>query len=1119
MFKFIIGSSRSDKSNVAYKAIIDEAVKNPDKQYIIIVPEQQTLTTQKRVVSLHPSKCIMNIDVLSFNRLAYRVFEELGIDYLDGLDDTAKSLIIRHIAIQHESEFKYLGAGIRKPQFIGQVKSVISEFMQYNQTPEDIRKMCQVDGMSKVFGKKMDDLLIIYEAFLEYLEGDYITSETILKVLSSRVEESKILSGATFLFDGFTGFTPVQYELLDALLAVTDDLSVTICADENTNIYGADQTDLFYMSSDFVRRLSACAKARQIQLGDVEFVKEQSGDNEVLSHLGKNIYRDKINVYENGSVKASDVIKISALKNPYEEMRRVAITISDLVKNQGYSFKDIAIVASDLEMYEATAQRVMREIDIPIFVDTKTKLNFNPFIEALDAALAIIETDFSKDSVIRFLRNGLNSLAVEEVDELDNFLTACGIRGSKKFVKNFVTRRKNYTAKLEKINEIRKRFILPFDALIEVSKSESATVEDYATALYSLIVNSSMEELLLQYKNSFEEENDARKVLEYSQVYKIVIDILDKLVMCLKDEIVDVGEFRDLLSAAINSCSIGIIPENDVVLMGNLSRSRLDNIKVLFLVGATDSLIPSNVEAGGILSAMERQTLIDSGYDLAPSERQKAFRERFYIYLALTKPEDRLYISYMDVNAQQEAQLPSSLIADIINIFSEISVDRYDEKVFEECILSEEWAREYLIELLSNYGEDYDQNKKENLGALLKWYENNFGIDQLFDGAFFKYVPSRVRVWDDSEINISVTQLEKYLSCPYKYFAASVLKLSEKENFSLENYELGNIYHKILEKYVSDIKDWKNLSSEEIETKSRKAIASVKIGVDEEKKGEEATIDYLVDRIEPLMMRTLKVITAQIQKGEFTNIKTEHKFKKHLLTDIDEKKNVFVSGVIDRIDMTDTSEDGKTRLRIVDYKSSPRSIDLVEAYHGISIQLPLYLHEIKNVLQAQNPDVEYESSALQYYIIDDPFVEKSHTSSTEEIDNEIAMQLRFKGRVITDKEALIAMDENFETDLQSSVHRAKLNKTGELSSVSKSELIDADLMDALADRVYEVSKEAAKGISEGEFEIKPYAYKSKKGCDYCSYKSLCGFETTLGGFDYKVVKDTEEDVIKKLSDQ
>ena len=485
----IIGNSGSGKSTSIYTRIIKESMEHKDKNFLVIVPEQYTMSTQRLLVSMHPNKCIMNIDVLSFNRLAYRVFEELGAAVHAVLDDTGKSLVIRKLVENHLNDLSVLRNNITRVSYITQVKSLISEMTQYNITPEKLKSMIDSPTMSESFKRKATDLSVLYTAFLDFIDGKFVTTESILSTLNSMIDDSDIVCGSTVVLDGFTGFTPIQYQLVEHMLKICSEVAVTITADEETPLFeNLADDELFSMSSEFVRKLTTISKNAKVQINEPYYINEENGwlsANPVLTHLEKNIFRNKTKAYQ-GQV--GDAINLVSLKNAREELEFVAINISRLVR-AGMHYKDIAVVAPDLEQYRYLVSGIWSDYNIPYFVDAKTEILFHPMSEMVDSIFDIFTRNFRSEDVFRFLRTGLTDLSFEEIDYLENYIIATGIRGKNKYFHPFAIRSNSYREDddLLKVNEIREKFIKPF-VEFDMAIEKEATVENIINATLNLFM-------------------------------------------------------------------------------------------------------------------------------------------------------------------------------------------------------------------------------------------------------------------------------------------------------------------------------------------------------------------------------------------------------------------------------------------------------------------------------------------------------------------------------------------------------------------------------------------------------------------------------------------------------
>ena len=1118
----IVGSSGSGKSTNIYSRIIKESMEHKDKNYLVIVPEQYTMSTQRLLVSMHPNKCIMNIDVLSFNRLAYRVFEELGTAVHSVLDDTGKSLVIRKLVNTKLNDIKTLRNNITRVSYITQIKSLISEMTQYNISPERLQDMMNSPVMSESFRRKASDLLVIYQAFLDFIEGKYVTTESILSTLNEMLDSSEIVTGSTVVLDGFTGFTPIQYQLVEHMLKLCEEVAVTITADEDTPLFEMKSEDeIFAMSSEFAMKLNQIAKRIGTDINEPVFISDENGwlsDNASLKFLEKNIFRNDV-AFE--GEEAADSIMLTSLRSPRDELKYVAITINKLVRS-GMHYKDIAVVAPNMENYRYLLPGIWSDYQIPYFIDAKTEILFHPMSEAIDSLFDIFDKDFRREDVFRFLRTGLTVLTNDEIDYLENYILAAGIRGKKKYFHPFAIRSNQFKedADLLRVNELRNKFIQPFIDFDNAIKKQD-TVRNLATALYRFLVLFDVEGKINERGKQFQEQNNAVKAKEYSQIYPLIMNILDKMVNILDQEVMELQEFHDIYEAGLSAASIGVIPPaNDSVILGDIERTRLSNIKVLFCLGASDDAIPKKVENGGILSQLEREQLLEQGFELAPSDRQKSFRQRFYLYLMLTKPNEKLFITMPRVDVEGKSVNPSYLIGQISKMFPQVKLKEIEDFEISDKLLSKKSAVNYLIELINKASVDgfegFTQVETYYLKSLIEWAksEDSDTLEAILEAAFYQRSPETVSkdimlavneaFNEDETVSGSVSRFELYNECAYKYFLTYIMHLKEREKFELSSLDMGNFYHEAIQRYSdalkNDDKKWKEVTEEEREAYIDTAINQTFEAMAKVATLEDATQKYIVETMKKTLRYTVEIITTQVSRGEFEPALFEESIHTEIRDRNTDELVANLKGKVDRIDLTDAED---RAVRIIDYKSSGHKLDLSECYHGLSMQLPIYMSVVLEKLKEKYPKATLHPSAMMYYEMANKFVER--TGSLAGTAEERLKLSRMEGLLSSEKEDLQANDatvglESWQTS-KSSIIPYGIKKDGEIDAYTNAVSI-SDLGTVL--EYAKLSAEnTAKHIIDGDFDCSPAKLGDIDACKYCSFKSICNFDENEEGFQVR----------------
>ncbi len=1074
--QLVCGGSGAGKSQYIYEDIIDKAIKNPGYNYIVVVPEQYTMATQKKLVNMHPRKGILNIDVVSFDRLAYKVFEEIGGENRPVLDDTGKNLIVRKVLENKKNELKFFSSTINKTGFVSEMKSVISELLQYDINDERLEtiraEIMSVSG-GNLLKAKLSDVSVVYKGFKEYLSSNYITSEEILDVLCDVVANSANIKNSEIVFDGFTGFTPIQYKLLNLLLINCRDIqvSVTVDAEEKINVFEG-MHNLFFMSKDMAGKLMKMCDNSHIEV-KTPIVLDKNwrfADREDLAFLERNIFRPVKKAYEY----EPENIRVYSAGSRKEEINYCIGEIIRLTGSEGYRYKDIAIVSGDIASYGKQVANVCQQNNIPVFVDHKKSVTDNPAVEIIRSVLEIIEKNYAYDSVFRYLKTGLAGIARDDVDLLDNYCVAVGVRGDKAWKEAFYKKgRGRNSYPLDKLNQLRHTFIEPIIRLEEVLKSKESTVRQCVVALYEYVVFMGLEAKIETLSKHPDTGN------EYEQLYKKIIELFDSMVELLGDECVSLREFNRIIDAGFEEIKVGLIPPTaDCVMVGDIERTRLDNVKVLFFVGVNDGIVPKKNENKSVLSETDRELLFDMQITLSPTVREKAFVQRFYLYLMLTKTAQKLYISYAGRSSDGKTLLPSYLIRNIRQLFPKLQVESLSvlEGVHKYIRIPKSeivWSKDNFINILA-----------ENVAAQV--YGN--------------------------ELYGSVSAFETYASCKFAYFLRYGLGIDEREEYGFAYNDFGTILHSVLEQISNELKNEKRpigrLSDEE-----RKELVDVCIGKIADTYKDTILKDssrnqFLIRRMTQLADRTLWAIGKQLESGVFAPDAYEMAFL------IDEQaiplKNgtgtLTMRGKIDRIDVYEDEEN--VYVRVIDYKSGKSDFDLVKTYYGLKMQLVMYMRAAMEIEAKRHPDKNIIPAGILYYNIDNPLIEV--VDGTTEVEDKIYEYLRMQG--VVNGDGFIARNMDLGADKKSVVVPVTFNKEGQVDS-GKSHTFSTGQFKALNEYIAKKSSDMGSSIMSGDIVVNPYEDGMRHSCDYCPYGAVCGFAPDLTGENYRRIKKFDDAVI------
>lgn len=1112
--RFLLGASGSGKSRQIYNEIIQASIKEPERNFYLIVPEQYTMEAQRELVTMHPAGGMMNIDAIGMNRLAYRVFDELGISTGQVLEDFGKSMLIKKILCEQQDTLQVYGSYYDKLGFVDEMKSMMSEIFQYNIKQDTIDEIMEQIPEDSVVAGKMQDIRHIYEEFEAFAGERYIVAEQLVELLTRHVGQSKLVCGSSLYFDGFTGFTPVQLELVEKLMTCADDLTFSFTLDDRDQKYEhIKDYELFYLTKTTIKKLTEAAAAAGVEIespvvlpGTINY---RLGENRELFFLERNLFRSPYQKWK----QPLERIHLTATGDAQDEIVFVASTIRRLVREKGYRYKDIAIVAGDLEQASHIYERVMDEYEIPVFIDANACLKANPCAETIRSVLAVLADDFSYDSVFRFLKAGMTDLSFEDIELLENYALKRGVRGYSRW-NRAVSENYEKTSPVN-IEEIRQAFMKMFGDIRKVFADKKAVTKDYVEALYDFLLQIHMYEKLEARKNELYEENRINEGDAYGQIFEKTVRLFDKIAELLGDTKMSVKEFYEIVDTGLSDIEVGVVPPTvDRVLIGDITRSRLNHIKVLFFTSVNDGIVPKAPKKGRILSDRDRDILSDCGLELAPSDKQNSYIEQFYIYTILTKPSDHLYISYHKLSASLESMRPSYLLGRISNIFPSLQAEEYDAA---SCM--PDTVNRSLRRILR--AEDSEDAESRILTRILT--EKGFAgeLTAIYKGRTYRNVaeqlpPETIALLYGRYLHASVSKLELYARCGFAYFLKYGLRLKEREMYQVDVRNVGVILHSVMEGLFKQVRDTRNNDWENFPEDERMLMVTELVNrAAEESAGDffedNARNAYMLQMIERMAQTSAGMLQKHIRLGSMKPGMLEKTFDSakdevgSYLFELPNQIQMSINGKIDRVDVEE--EDGTVYIKVIDYKSSARKLSLEEILNGEQLQLVTYsaiAYEIEKMIY---PDKNIQIAGLLYYSFDDPVIEiesseidtdteQPEFSDQEKLDAERMEKMKLQGFVNESPAVIQKMDHTCNQSLP-----VKLDKNGD---IKKSEnVVSADQIRTIMELTRENIEELGSQIAEGKIAIEPYKNKSNTGCDYCEFKNICHFDVKNGGNQYR----------------
>ena len=1178
--QFIMGNSGSGKSHFLYQRIIEESRRHPERSYLLIVPEQFTMQTQKDLVMLHPDRGIMNIDVLSFRRLAHRIFEEVGSDRRTVLTETGKNLMLRRVAIEQKEKLQVLGGKMNRPGYVSEVKSVLSELMQYEITDFELQEMLRFSENRPLLHAKLTDIRTLYRAFLEYQRDRFMKPEELLDVLCRVAGSSELLRSSTLAFDGFTGFTPSQMKVLEELLAICPQVWMTVTIDARESFYGEIQEhELFALSKRMIRSVSEAARRaapRREAVGQKTETVAKAGEHDVavmmealeqksetaakageydvaampensdiilppvilgrgalprfrphgaLAHLEQNLFRRTYQTFRG----ESDELSMHVSATPAGEVHFAARTICRLVREQGFRYHDIAVITGNMSAYDNYVKKIFPMYEVPAFLDETRHILLNPCLEFIRGALLAVQKDFSCETVLRFLRTGMAGLLPDETDRLENYVLAAGIRGWKRWAQEWTYLPGGMTPEeLERCNEYRERAmqqLLPFAQQI---KGGRRTTEQYAQALCTLLEDCSVQQQLKDCEVLLLQEGCREEAAEYAQIYGILIALLDEMVELLGSEQVTLQEFSEILDAGFSEARVGIIPPGiDQVQVGDLERSRLAHVKVLFFLGLNDGWVPSRGGSGGIVSDMERELLQETGIELAPSSRENSYIQRFYLYQNITKPSQRLYLSWCSGSGDGAVMRPSYLVSVIGRLFPQLrTVQEQEAGSALTQVTSPKNGLLYLTGQLQNIcGGEENPAWLELYAGYLRDERYSSRVRELVQAAFLRGENGRLSYETSRELygevlTNSVTRLEQFAACAFAHFAMYGLRLTKRELYGVKAADLGILFHRSIELYSRRLQqknaDWTALPQTEQASLMERCVDEVAQEYGAGVLHGSARDEYTICRVKRILCRAVWALHRQLSAGSFRPTAFEVSFGgaeklRSAQMRFGENGSLCLKGRIDRIDTAE--QDDTVYVKIVDYKSGSTQFDPVSLYYGLQLQLVVYLNAALEMEHRLHRDKKVAPAGIFYSHLDDPVLEKEPETAEAQAEEKLLKKLRPDGVLSGESEVLPLFDRNLFPDGygESLVVPAGLKKGGMLRAASST--VTEERFSQLSAFVTQKLQHMADEIRGGAIEASPFSDRGRSACDFCEYADVCGFDRRIPGRCKKRVPELRKDEV------
>ena len=1099
--RFIIGRAGTGKTTLCMEEIIRQQ-NTENKRQVLIVPEQFTSQAERDLIEKTGQNAILTAEVLSFGRLAHRVFSRKGIGSRVPLGDIGKSMALRKILLQEKDNISYFQSVMDKPGFIDQLGLTISEFFQYRISPEMTEALADSENLSHSAKEKLKDLTLIHRSYLDFLKQEYISADETLGLLAERLDDSLGFANTEFWLDGFYGFTPQEYSVIRRLLQLSAQVNITLTMDQNS-FYGAFLPPSAPFYEPYVTKKKLTALAEELGLKPISptiLTENRRAETKALKNLEQEYF---YSFFKKTSL--SESVHITVCPSLQEEIRFAAGKILRLVREENLRFRDFAIVTNAMELYEKNLRGILSEYDIPCFIDARRETASHPLVSLLTALLDILVYDFKYDAMFAYMKSGLTLLTTEEIDILENYVLAYGIKGYKwkQDYWDYGLVREGAEA-IEAINILREKVMTPFQPFLHLPKtiSFSSFIRLLMEHLDTLLAAETLEE----WANNASAGGNLNRAEEYRQIWQLVMDVLEKADEILGKEELTLPEIAKILEAGLEKCTMGVIPPTaDSLLIGDLERSRLPEIKYLFVLGVNEGILPSPATAQGIFTETERDLLTAQGMELANGGKRKVFEENFLIYRGLTKPSRGLWLTYAAASNEGKEQAPSTLIENLQKLDETLKINPMQGFILEETapeatfhLLGSEMRKHSEETPISPLWQDiysfFDDNKDwENRLAMLKKGIGKTGRPE-------RLAPKTAKALYGKNVLSSVSRLERFAGCPFSFFAEYGLKAEERRLYQLHTPDLGTLFHEVLELFSNKLEEdsipWTDLSKEKTTTLIETCVDEAAPRLSDRILMESAANKYLIRRLKRVSVKAAWALVQHLQMGDFAPAGYEVGFGVHealppIVIELGDGGSLILNGKIDRVDLLDA--EGTRYVKIIDYKSGNKTFSFQDIYYGLQLQLLIYLDAYLKYYKKTG--AELKPGGVFYFRIAEPTLSLDREFSAEQIEKTLFENMKMSGLLLQEDALIASLDHSLRPEGakdfsgSSAIVPVGFTKKGEYSSTSN--LANEEQYEAILEFVTERTRKIGEAMKAGIITPLPFKDRDRSPCSYCKYRSIC----------------------------
>lgn len=1083
MLQFILGTAGTGKTTLLFEKII-ETIRGGQKA-ILLVPEQFSFESEKRLYRALGPVDSLQVEVLSFTRLCDNIFREYG--GLAGTPVTAagKYLLMSVAVKEMQDQLLVYQKSAQNLSFLDSLLSACSEFKSAGVTPEQLLEYSSLTSNQKL-QNKLTDLSSLYGTYQALLATGYTDSDDDLMKACLLLENNNYFNQFNVFVDGFTTFMAGEYELLSHILSQSPQLTLAMTCSKDSLEHPT--TGVFSPVAQAVNYIKKQAeKYGTIHKEPIFLENTKRFQQPDLAYLSKHYMKPDVKPYSKDCA-----ITLFAAQNSYLEVLYCATQIADLVQHHNLRYRDICVVARDHTNYLRYFSMLFSQYDIPFFDDRTTDVENTPLIMGLMGALEAVRSNYDSESMLLLAKSPMMGLEEKEVAQLENYVYMWGIKGPLwlgEFRNNPRGMSEHFTQQdlqlLQQINDVRTSLITPLERFKKSVKKNNGL--EFAQGVYEFLCDVHASAHLKEFIKKFPATQGELLLDQTVQLWDQLMDVLDVFGQVLKDHTIPYGRLCELMRLAVSCTELGHIPQTlDQVLIGSADRIRPWDMKAVFILGANDGVFPPSIGSSGVFSQQERQLLTDTGLSLFNSGYEQTLLEYFYSYFALTLPSDYLSVSYSNTTLNGKDLLPSLMVTQLNDLFPQL---KQGEITPEKTITNHKTAFHFLAQnyhtktslthTLQHYLEQHyltELSRMNQASFPVSHQLLNSELPQKLFGESMRFSPSRV---------------EQFYRCPFSYFAQNALNLKKRKKMEFSPLQSGDFIHHVLQVMVQQHggKGLAELSLKQMRQQVSSIIADYLQDRILDHSAVSKRFENLFERLTDSLARLLHHLGLEFQQSLYQPWQVELPIRQGeeitpLRLTTPDGIPVCVEGIVDRVDIME--KNGKKYVRVIDYKSGKKDFKLQDVLYGLNLQMLLYLFTI-----CEQHSGELDGAipgGILYMPVKENYLSTERDSNEETIQQVQQRQWTMNGLLLDDQDSLLGM----EAELKGIFIPAKLSKDGNLDG--KSSIASLSQMGKLSQKVKEQIVLMASQLSEGMIQSLPVSSGDYPACQWCDYRTVCGYE-------------------------